>query len=225
MEKIDNILFEESLVYTLKFESKYHLVTSKITNIIEESYKGICRNDYPDINIWNIIDYFKIKTFTDFSDLNDTNNHILNNEQNWIILFNILDKNEILDTEIKNFYKENFWNILEDLEINDQLKSKFFDIFVNLYTHKGSELIEKSLNQYFKEENIINSNIFDLDTLENKKYKELLIKISRNYISTDYFLNTLCENQKQNYIEFCNKYSKYKDNLELFTERAKYRGL
>jgi hypothetical protein len=222
-------ILNEVLNFTLQFESKYYLSNSKLyINTIEESYKGVSRIDHPNEPIWSIIDEYKYKLVLDNNfdiENNTVNDYFLNNQFRWTDLFILLKHNDNLNLLIYNFYKNNFWDILNLLDLNDQLRKKFFDLFVSLYIANTSRLIQRTINQIYNTGFELSNNILDQSNNINLEYNKILKEISDNYIKTDSFLNVLCENQKNIYIRFCNKHAIYKFDLDLFIKRSLYKGI
>jgi hypothetical protein len=224
-----DFIFNEALNFTLKFESRYYLSASKINlSNLEESYKGISRLDNFNNDIWSIIDENKKKLAisNNFDIQNNTvNDYFLNNKFRWTDLYTLLNNNKELEFLIYNFYKNNYWDILNILELNDQIHKKFFDLFVSLYIANTSKLIQKTINQIYSTDYEINNNILDKNIEINNKYIKKLKEISDSYIKTDGFIKILCENQRNVYIKFCEKHHIHKSNLNnLFIERSQYMG-
>lgn len=89
-----------------------------------ETYKGIARNYNPDWNGWIIIDALKKNS-------NFPNNLYMNLE---------------LDKRVKEFYKQNYWDIFDGDNLNYNVAEEVFDIAVNCGLKRATTFIQMTCN-------------------------------------------------------------------------------
>lgn len=97
-----------------------------------ETYKGITRKNFPKLEIWNIIDNYKVIK---------TKNKLKSS------LTAILSKDLILDKLVKDFYKVTFWDKFDLDNIKSQrLAQQIFEDAVN----RGITAATKTLQRIYK---------------------------------------------------------------------------
>ena len=95
-----------------------------------ETYMGISRKFNPNAKFWKVIDEIKSK-----------NKNITNKEMNVI-----LKKNNIIIGEIKNIYKNKYWDKLYLDNLNSQkIAEELFDTAVNMGVSVAIKILQNSL--------------------------------------------------------------------------------
>lgn len=146
-----------------------------------ETYKGISRRYHPKWSGWTIID--QMKKHKNFP-------------------YNLKDSN-ILNSMVKDFYKEKYW----DQFLGDDIKSKnisieLFDISVNMGVNRAVKFLQKSLNLLNR-----NQTFFD-DLVEDGIMGKNTITALNTYLWNDeehYLLKLINIFQGNHYIEFMTK--------------------
>jgi len=116
-------------------------ISYKITNQLEggyandpddrggETYRGIARNFHQDWEGWKIIDDVKGET-QDVKRINE-----------------ILDENEELQSMVKSFYRNEFWNKIQGDAIQHQsIANEIYDNSVNMGPEKSIEYLQRTIN-------------------------------------------------------------------------------
>ena len=111
--------FNKAISQLLKNEGEY---VSDPQDVGGETYKGISRNNFPNWIGWKIIDSMKHqKNFPD-----------------------VLELDIVLQQDIKDFYKENFWNKINGDRINDyNVVFSIFDFAVNAGTGTSAKIAQR----------------------------------------------------------------------------------
>ena len=114
--------FDEAYDITLDHEGGY---TNDPVDVGGETYKGVARKYYPNWIGWVIID--AAKTEPGFP--------------------NNLRGNDNLDALIRQFYRENYWNLFCGDEIpNQKVANEMFDTGVNMGVGRAVKYLQKGLN-------------------------------------------------------------------------------
>lgn len=112
-----------------------------------ETYKGVTRKNYPNLELWKYIDYYKTKY---------GNTYGLNKQ---------LENIEEYQQEIQNVYKKNYWDkLLLDEVISQKIANELFDDAINRGTNAVITLIKRLYKCTSK-----TTKIKDLVVLINKK--------------------------------------------------------
>lgn len=170
--------FEEAYHITLNFEGGYD---NDPDDVGGETYKGISRRYHPDWSGWSIVDEAK-------GAVNFPNN---------------LRGSTVLDALVKQFYKENYWNLFWGDEIPDQdIANELFDTGVNQCVRKSVKYLQNALNLLNRNQknypDIVEDGIFGPKTLETLKTYMKLDNIDVLYK----IMNIL---QGMHYIEYMKK--------------------
>lgn len=114
--------FDEAYDITLGHEGGY---THDPDDVGGETYKGVARTYYPNWAGWTIIDAAKdVPNFP-----------------------NNLRGNDGLDAMIRQFYKENYWNLFWGDQIpNQEVANEMFDTGVNMGVGRSVKYLQKALN-------------------------------------------------------------------------------
>jgi lysozyme family protein len=97
-----------------------------------ETYRGIDRGANPNWSGWTIIDNIKLQ-----------NSHTSTNQINML-----LSINNGLQAHISNFYKANYWDVLQLGKVNDQqLANNLFDCSVNQGEGLARRLMQTACNE------------------------------------------------------------------------------
>jgi lysozyme family protein len=91
-----------------------------------ETYKGIARNYHSTWTGWQLIDTAKEHYGKDFQ--------------------NYLDENEILQNEVKQFYKEKFWDVFLCDSLPYQIAEEIFEVSVNTGIMRATIILQTALN-------------------------------------------------------------------------------
>jgi lysozyme family protein len=137
--------FDESYDITLGHEGGY---SNDPDDVGGETYKGVARTYYPNWAGWIIIDAAK-------SDPQFPNN---------------LRGNDALDTMIRQFYKETYWNLFWGDQIpNQEVANELFDTGVNMGVGRAVKYLQKALNVLNRNQNdyadVVEDGSFGMNTL------------------------------------------------------------
>ena len=118
--------FTESYKITRQREGGY---TNDPDDTGGETYKGISRKNFPGWAGWQQVDALKA-TNANKASIND-----------------ILEKNNVLQELVLNFYKKEFWDILNLDHVQHQdIANEVFDTGVNMGTYMAAVFLQKALN-------------------------------------------------------------------------------
>lgn len=170
--------FEEAYGITLKYEGEYD---NDPDDAGGETYKGVARTYYPNWAGWIIID--------DSKSINNFPNN--------------LRGNTALDTMIREFYKDNYWNLFWGDQIpNQKVANELFDTGVNMGVRRAVKYLQKALNVLNRNQknysDIVEDGIFGLNTM-NTLNKYLAID------NESFLLKVMNILQGMHYIEYSEK--------------------
>ena len=160
-----------SVASTSRFEKAYSLVMRNEGGYVHdpddlggETYKGIARRFHPRWRGWRKIDTAKNKKGFP----------------------KILDKNESLQRQVKEFYKKYYWDVVGSDDISDyDLAEELFDTAVNFGTRRTVRLLQRAVNLLNRNErnylDIIEDGIFGKNSLQAVK-KAIRLDRSSKYI-------------------------------------------
>ena len=174
--------FDEAYDITLGHEGGY---THDPVDVGGETYKGVARRYYPDWPGWVIIDESK-------SSSNFPNN---------------LRGNIKLNSMIKRFYRENYWNLFwGDAIPNQEVANEMFDTGVNMGVGRAVKYLQKALNLLNRNQknypDIVEDGTFGNNTLLTlKMYLEIdnpsfLLKIM-NILQGMHYINYMTKSPTQ----------------------------
>jgi lysozyme family protein len=137
--------FDKAYSITLGHEGGY---SNDPYDVGGETYKGVSRSYYPDWAGWTIID--KAKSDPKFP--------------------NCLQGNNKLDVLIKQFYKENYWNLFWGDQLpNQEVANELFDTGVNMGVGRAVKYLQKALNVLNRNQNdyadVVEDGSFGMNTL------------------------------------------------------------
>lgn len=150
-----------------------------------ETYKGISRKYNPQWKGWSIIDsYKKIIEYP-----------------------KMLDKSSELQNEVKNFYKENYWDVNRLDEIKNQnVANEIFDTGVNMGGKRAAKFLQEALNYLNRNQLLYDDLIVDgsvgsktfnaLNILLKNNEENIILKIM-NVLQGMHYLNYMKENLTQ----------------------------
>lgn len=170
--------FDEAYDITLGHEGGY---SNDPYDVGGETYKGVARRYYPNWIGWQIIDICK-------------------NEPNFP---NNLRGNADLDELIKQFYRDNYWNLFWGDDIpNQEIANELFDTGVNMGISRAVKFLQKGLN-------LLNRNQKNYaDIVEDCAFGPNTLATLNTYLSMDdpYFLLKIMNIlQGHHYIEYMTK--------------------
>jgi len=123
--------FEEAFKITLKHEGGY---VNDPDDRGGETYRGIARKIWPDWAGWNLIKDIKVK-------------YNIHTKAGYSEFVKNIDASMELNAEVKDFYKEKFWDKLKlDLVKNALVAYELFDTAVNQGVRTASKYLQISLN-------------------------------------------------------------------------------
>ncbi len=170
--------FNGAYKLTLEHEGGYNKDPDDVGG---ETYKGISRRYHPRWKGWQLIDGLKLQySFPDN-----------------------LDRNADLDDMIKEFYKDNYWNLFCGDKIPNQLvANELFDTGVNMGIGRAVKYLQMSLN-------LLNRNEKNYpDIVEDGKFGSNTLRTLRIYLRSDkvhYLLKIMNILQGMHYIEYAKK--------------------
>lgn len=157
-----------------------------------ETYKGIARNSHPDWEGWDIIDAFK--SHTDFPNLPD-------------------NASLTLDSYVKSFYKEKFWDIFYCDQLPDSIAEEIFEVAVNTGISRATKIIQSTCN-------LLNRNqLYYSDIVVDGKYGKITASTFKNCIDKngeDLVYNVMNILQGSFYIDLMQKKSVYEKYIGWF---------
>lgn len=114
--------FEKAFAKTIKAEGGY---VNNPNDKSGETYMGITRKNHPKLKMWETIDI--LKDILNIKDLNTS-----------------LKRNKVIQDEIKNIYRKNYWNPLKlDQIYSQRIANQFFDISVNCGTYAAIKAMQR----------------------------------------------------------------------------------
>ena len=170
--------FNEAYNITLGHEGGY---SNDPDDVGGETYKGVARSYYPDWAGWTTIDAAKSDT------------HFPNN----------LQGNDALDALIKQFYKENYWNLFWGDRIpNQAVANELFDTGVNMGVGRAVKYLQKALNLLNRNQknypDVVEDGAFGNNTL-------LSLKIYLDIDDESFLLKIMNILQGMHYIDYMTK--------------------
>jgi len=170
--------FKMAYIITLGHEGGYD---NDPDDVGGETYKGVSRKYYPNWEGWVLVDDWKRNS--KFPE--------------------IMYKDPVLNDLIKNFYKENYWNLFWGDEIPDQLiANELFDTGVNMGIGRAVKYLQKGLN-------LLNRNQKNYpDIVEDGAFGSNTIKALNSYLDIDdnsFLLKIMNILQGMHYIEYMTK--------------------
>jgi len=170
--------FNEAYNITLGHEGSYD---NDPDDVGGETYKGVARRYHPDWEGWQIIDSYK-------SDSNFPS---------------ILDNDTALQSLIRTFYKQHYWNLFWGDEIPDQqLANELFDTGVNMGVGRAVKYLQQGLN-------LLNRNQKNYpDIADDGSFGKNTMKALNSYLDIDevsYLYKIINILQGMHYIEYMTK--------------------
>lgn len=89
-----------------------------------ETYKGIARNFNPNLEVWDIIDY----------------------ERPNINFPECLEEDQHLQNRVKQFYKENYWDVFKADNLPYNIAEELFEIAVNTGVMRATLILQETIN-------------------------------------------------------------------------------
>lgn len=152
-----------------------------------ETYRGVARNHWPNWKGWKIIDKVTANNLP-LSELNKQ-----------------LAKDSLLQSYVKEFYKQSFWDVNKlDLVKYQSIANELFDTGVNMGTKKAALMLQEALNLCNKNQQIyidiaVDGQIGELETLPilNNKANEKAIYNTLNMLQGERYLEIMRSNKTQ----------------------------
>ncbi len=168
--------FETAFKITMQFEGGY---SKDPADPGGETYRGIARKRHPSWAGWRTIDQLKSRTS---GNLNRT-----------------LNNNARLQSMVKQFYKDRFWNQMLGDQIPDQgVAEEVFDTSVNMGLRRSIRFLQESINLLNRNRQLEDITV---DGWLGKKTLTALRKLLRQDQSNDYMMALLNLFQGKRYIE------------------------
>jgi len=188
--------FIKSYNITMKHEGLY---SNDKDDFGGETYKGISKKYHPSWDGWEIIDTIKNEVFgAGFS----------NHRDEYTALNNSLSNSAELDSKVKLFYKQSFWDVfLGDFIKSQIIANELFDTSVNMGSNRAIAFLQMGLNVLNKAEKLYKNITVDgkmgqktLDTLNmllSIPGEDLVLYKVLNILQGNHYINQMLKTESQ----------------------------